>query len=320
MYVTQSFFHALIASIIAGRAIRMLGVGDPRIKQRFYIMAIIVPVVCFPIYQIITPDRGSILFRLDALFDSGRWLNVSLFGKVPLAAIFGAILLITSLIFIFQEMLPVMRHMFESKGGMPDAEPPQPGSRVSRALEGLGMDMPAIYIFDDDPMLFSRTGDDAAVFLSTGIIEKLSDEELQAAVAHELAHIRRSKRPLLMAAFLLRIPMFFNPIVMMEFRKAAHEEEKVCDDMAVAMTGGPAALAEAIKKFYHIEEAHNNAVRMTAAETAKAVEEHGHNLLLMGRVERLEKEGAQHAVKASSGWFEFIVTTGLVIGINYFVV
>ncbi len=56
-----------------------------------------------------------------------------------------------------------------------------------------GMPMPAIYIiYDTDPNAFS-TGRDpwhASIAVTSGLLHKLTREELQAAIAHEMAHIR----------------------------------------------------------------------------------------------------------------------------------
>ena len=49
------------------------------------------------------------------------------------------------------------------------------------------------------------------------LVGALSVEQLQAALAHEFAHVVRSRRPLLIAVYLLRIVMFFNPVVLVAF-------------------------------------------------------------------------------------------------------
>ncbi|MBI3189458.1 MAG: M48 family metalloprotease [Ignavibacteriales bacterium] len=64
-----------------------------------------------------------------------------------------------------------------------------------------GVTMPAIYIvYDTDPNAFS-TGRDpwhASIALTTGLLKKLNRAELQAVIAHEMAHIRNYDTRLMM--------------------------------------------------------------------------------------------------------------------------
>jgi Zn-dependent protease with chaperone function len=314
MYITQAVFHSLVATLIADRALVIWNIGNPRIKQRFSLIAIIFPLFSFPLYQLINPDRGSLSFRLDTLFDSHRWFNLNIAGKFPLGILFISLLVITALVFFFQELLPVLKHLKEAKEAFPEGEKPGSESIVARAVEGLCDEPPDIYIFDEEPFLFSRTGSRASIYVSTGLTEKLTLEELRASIAHEIAHIRRNKRPLLTVVFLLRVLMFFNPVVLFEFRRAVHEEEKICDDIAVSMTGKPEVLAEALRKF-HPEHGSDDSDEMP--QDGRSIIEHGHNLLLESRIRRLEKDYRQDQ---KSGWAVFVLVILFVTAVNYFVV
>ena len=81
--------------------------------------------------------------------------------------------------------------------------------RVYNLVENLcmqnGMTMPAIYIIDDDSLNAFASGINQktyAVTLSKGIIEKLSDEELEGVIAHELTHIRNRDTRLLIISII----------------------------------------------------------------------------------------------------------------------
>ena len=69
--------------------------------------------------------------------------------------------------------------------------------RVYNLVENLcmsqGMSMPAINVINDDSLNAFASGINSrtfAVTLTTGIIEKLDDDELESVIAHELTHIR----------------------------------------------------------------------------------------------------------------------------------
>ncbi len=318
MYITQAFFHSLIAAIIVDRSIQAWKISNPLIKQRFRFIVIVFPIFSFPVFQLINPDRGSISFRLEALFDANRWLNLELWEKIPVSLLFILILFITTLVFILQEVIPILMHTIESKKSTFEGERPDDDSIVYKALNSLPVEKPDVFIIDDDEfILFSATGSKAAIFLSTGLVNELNIEQLQAALAHEIAHITRSKRPLILLIFLLRILMFFNPVVLVDFRRVVQEDEKICDDIAISLTQKPHALSEALRKLYYTTEGLNPAQIQKFSNLRTSIEEYSHHLLIESRIERLE----QGPIYNTGGeWFKFILTLIVIIVINYFVV
>jgi Zn-dependent protease with chaperone function len=318
MYIAQSVCHSLISAIIVDRSLQSWKITNPVIRQRFSFIVILFPIFSFPIYQIINPERGSISFRLEALFDINRWLNLELWGKFPMGVIFIFILSLTAFVFFLQELIPILRHALESKKSGFEGEEPDKDSIVKKALESLPVKMPDIFIINDnDFLLFSGTGKNASIILSTGLVDVLNKEQIQAALAHEIAHIERSKRPLILMIFFLRVLMFFNPVILIEFRKIVQEDEKICDDIAVSLTQKPHALAETLRKLYYTTEK-LNPIRIGKLSNLRAtLDEYSHNLLIESRIARLE-EGSIN--KGDREWFKFSITLIVIMIINYFVV
>ncbi len=318
MYIAQAFSHSLIAALVVDRAIQAWGISSPLMRQRFSLIVILFPIVSFPLYQLMNPERGSISFRLGTLFDINRWLNLEIWGAVPVSLLFLFILLATSLVFFFQEMIPVVRHTLETRASDSEEEEAPDHPLVLKALEDLPGERPRVSILDDDELiLFSTTGKRPTVFLSSGLVETLDRGELQAAIAHEVAHISRNKRPLLVIVFVLRMLMFFNPVVLVEFRRMVQEEEKICDDIAVSLTRRPQALAEILRKFNHKGEEFALGEAKDISKLGTALEDYSHNVHLESRIKRLE-EGKAHG--AGGGWFKLFLTLAVIGVINYFVV
>lgn len=318
MFIVQSFFHALIAAIIVDRAIQAWRITSPIIKQRFRFIVIILPILSFPIYQILAPERGSISFRAEAIFDSSRWLNVELWGLLPLSHLFIAMLIITTAVFLFQELVPIIKHAFESKKKSFVKHDVQDSLVIRAALEGLPYDRPEIHIVNDDAfILFSTTGKKPTIFLSNTLIELLNADELRAAFAHEIAHIVRSKMPLLIVVFILRVIVFFNPVVLLEFRRAVQDEEKICDDEAVNMTQNPQILANTLKKISHKMEDNDPFNVKNLSNVKESIESYSYNMNIKSRVQRLENG----LVNQRGGEWLKLLLTGSVVGIlNYFIV
>ena len=318
MYMAQAFCHSVIAALIVDRAIQAWRISNPLIRQRFSLIVMVFPLLSFPVYQIINPDRGSLSFRLEALFDINRWLNMELWGKLPLSMIFILILSTTTLVFLFQEMVPILRHTIETWSASEEV-PSHDDPVIHRALALIPGEKPHVSVIDDDDelILFSTTVKTPTIFLSTGLIRGLSIDEIQAAIAHEIAHIRRNRRPLLIIIYLLRILMFFNPVVLVEFRRIVQEEEKVCDDIAVSLTQKPHALAKILEKF-NLE---TDALRLDKMKNLSAlstvVEDYSHNIHMESRIIRLEKGTG---LQSGGQWGRFFVTVVVIFLINYFIV
>ncbi len=318
MYIAQAFCHSLVAALIVDRAIQAWGITSPMVRQRFSLIVVLFPIVSFPLYQIMNPNRGSVSFRLESLFDINRWLNLDLWGIVTVNILFILMLLVTSLVFLFQEMIPILKHTLESRESSSEEEETADNPIVKKALENFPGRKPRVSVIGDDEfILFSTTGKSPTIFLSSRLVETLDADQLQAAIAHEVAHIERNKRPLLLVVYLIRMLMFFNPVVLVEFRRMVQEEEKICDDMAVGMTQNPGALAEILRKFDYRREDLDLRKMKSLSTLSVSLEDYSHNVHLGGRIRRLE-QGLERP--AGGEWVKFLLTLVVIGVINYFVV
>lgn len=125
---------------------------------------------------------------LAALFGGLGWL----LGGLTTAALFAfCALLGAGVVYRYGD-----RALLGMLGARPYAvaEDPMLGSIVETAAARLGVRAPKVYLLDDGfPRLLSvgRGPSSAAVAVSAGALRTLRREELEAAIAHELAHVRR---------------------------------------------------------------------------------------------------------------------------------
>jgi len=288
-YAAQSFCHSIVAAILSEQTIKAWNIENPRLRQHFRLFTIIFPILSYPLFQLINQDRRSALFRINSLFDISRWLALDAFGLFPLGYLLLVVLVLTSLVFLVQEMFPVMMHAFDSgardHGGSPLSLEPF----LENASYELSIKKPEVIVLDEEePLLFSSTGRNPVIYLSSGLTCILSADQLQAALAHEMAHIARSRRPLLIAVFVLRGLMFFNPVTLVKFRQLVRDEEKICDDIAVSLTGDPAALAAALKIFHHPVNDTQETTHEDGRKITGTIEDYSHSLQLESRIRRLE--------------------------------
>ncbi|MBF0505948.1 MAG: M48 family metalloprotease [Nitrospirae bacterium] len=314
--------HSVIASVLIDCAFVAWDLRSPRVKQRFRFMVIFLPVVSFPMFQLLFPGRGDVYFRLGSLLDSNRWLFLEVWGGVPVLKVLLVIPAITAAVFVLQELVPIVISQLEQMreaGETVDDEVDGPMARkVAGAMAGLPFNENCVEIFDDeDLVLFSNTGFNPRIYVSTGLIKSFSTDHLQAAFAHEIGHIQRSRKPTLILAYLIRTLMFYNPVAMVEFRKLAQEEEKVCDDIAIALTGKPEAVVEAVNMLRPAPEEFIPAKhRRSFREIVSAFEQYSLDVLLKSRVQRIGQ-----SLRSEPDWgVPYFITMTLIIGINYYVV
>jgi hypothetical protein len=95
------------------------------------------------------------------------------------------------------------------------------------------------------------------------------------------------------------------------------EDEKICDEMAASLTKKPLELAGALRKLYLGAGPSTDVRPKKSGKTADRIEEYSHRLNIEGRISRLE---GGPAPGPGGEWPVFLLTLGVVIVINYFVV
>ncbi len=150
---------------------------------------------------------------------------------------------------------------------------------VNRLTQRAGLPMPALYIIPEDQPNAFATGRDyehAAVAVTEGLLNLLTDEEVEAVIAHELSHIKHYDMLIGTVAatiagaiaMLAQFGMFFgggdrdrpNPIVMIALMiimplvatiiqmTVSRNREYMADEGAARMTGHPEWLQSALLK------------------------------------------------------------------------
>ena len=84
------------------------------------------------------------------------------------------------------------------------------------------------------------------VFVPAGLLARAPADQLEALLAHELAHIARKDWLWNGVQCAVETLLFFHPAVWWLGKRIRQEREHACDDLAVAACGNPLALAEAL--------------------------------------------------------------------------
>jgi Zn-dependent protease with chaperone function len=320
MYMVQSVVHSMVTLLIIEVSLRIWRVSTVEERFRYRLLVILLPFLMFPIFQFVDPRRGSFYFVQDrAFFSSMRWLGIDLLGIFPVAYAFFFIALAVSALVIVQEIVPIVRDLFARKGGAVQ-EGLCPCSQLEQMVAEMSDDLkiakPSVMIIESEsPLIYTAGTTNHTIVVSCSLIEVLDIRQLRTALAHELAHIVRRSTVTTMFVFLVRLCMFYNPVSLLQFRRLIQDDEQICDDITVSITGDAQALASALTMF-SLDLPRHAAHRFS--DLKDAIETTSHNLRLSERISRLE--AANPVEQHSAGWGRYALTLLTIVLVNYFVV
>ena len=143
------------------------------------------------------------------------------------------------------------------------------------------------------------------ILLPASTLAGLTPRQLEAILAHELAHIRRHDYLVNLVQTLVETLLFYHPAVWWLSRRIRVERENCCDDLAVSLCGDPYAYARALAD---LEERRGERGRLALAASGGS---------LLQRVRRLIGAPASHAGRGP-GWLAgtaaVLVLAGIVAG------
>ena len=125
-----------------------------------------------------------------------------------------------------------------------DGEIPELESLVSTLSKKAGISTPKILITEDlRPDAFTMgQGPSASLVFSIGLLANANPDEMEAVVAHEIAHLKNRDGLLKLLVGWLRLFSFYNPIAHMSAGEVERERELLADQTAVDILGDPGKL------------------------------------------------------------------------------
>jgi len=90
------------------------------------------------------------------------------------------------------------------------------------------------------------------ILVPAGVLMNLTPEQVEAIVAHELAHVRRNDYLMNLLQTAVETVLFYHPAVWWVSRRVRQERENCCDDLAVEVCGNATAYARALAELEHL--------------------------------------------------------------------
>lgn len=223
LFVSPFVLHVLVAG---GLAFAVVALFDglltlaPRVRMVLYAAVLAVPILSFLVYF------THIFGRCSRLFGPFAW-RICTMGRVyagflaPFTLTLLGVYLLARLGQHYRSPLCISR----------PADDAAATERVTRALADIAQASqiriavlsncyPAAYVRDDIP---------PTLCVTTGLLEQLSDAELWATLAHEVAHVR-GRDQLWNLVFLLKEVAFFSPLTHLAYARYCQAREEAADD------------------------------------------------------------------------------------------
>jgi Zn-dependent protease with chaperone function len=161
-----------------------------------------------------------------------------------LIAALGLALYLRDLVPAFRQGCRVRSHV---GGGAPRGD--EVARRVAAHAKRLGVPVPRTSLVADDEAVYlcCRGVSSPSIVVSSGALEALSTEELDAALAHEVGHLAERHLAFGWGLIAIRSLLFFNPVAQILGRSAVLEMERAADDISVDVTGRRASSSALVK-------------------------------------------------------------------------
>ena len=262
-FAGQAILHATIAALLIEALLRLWRVEDPGERLALRWVAMAAPMALTLAYVLLAPIRSTAAFAEGwALFAGVHWNELRIGGAGMASAATIALSAVGTALYL-RDAVPFLADRIgrqATETGLPWDHPAC--RRVRDALETVtaaGPERPsAITVVDlASPVLLCSGVDRTTILISTGTLARLDDDELRAALAHEVAHLV-TRDPLAgWWLITLRTLQFFNPVVQIVARQAVQELERRAD-IAVARQGQARGLAGAVQRLSLAPEVHSD--------------------------------------------------------------
>jgi Zn-dependent protease with chaperone function len=261
-------FPSVIISILLSFsiyiALKVIKVRDPKFISVLYLVPMCAPLIIYALFyppSYILPGRtldlipqikgdfifGNILFRNSLLKVLGiQYLFIAdMFCLAGLS--FGAILL-AFLYFFGSKIVCRLQGVVE----LTPQEYPDLISITNRLAERAGISMPRLGITEDlRPNAFTiGWGRRTMIVVTLGLLKVLDGIELEAVMAHEMAHIRNQDFHFLALISSLKAISFYNPLVYILSPAIRKERELLADNTGTQLLGSSDAFGLALTKIW----------------------------------------------------------------------
>ncbi len=252
-FLLTNFVQGALALVWCAGLRGAVGARSYAFRARLLEWVLIFPVFVFVLQQVAqqifsAQTADSFVFaRIDL------WL-ASISGEghglgFPIKLALGFLWTLTTLIFVVQEVAPLFaRQTGALQTSVPHPRLEQSKLRICKNLSGVTLAF-AVRVYEEEGLnAFLKGLFRPVLYVSSGLMSKLNDEELDAVLGHEWAHLYYGGPLRMLVIWFLRALQAANPAALIAFRSLVETREKACDELAGWITKNPEAMLSALRK------------------------------------------------------------------------
>lgn len=268
-FLSRYLYAILFSALVSTSALSMLGLTDKRAYNKrtaililsllgSFLIAISTTSIC--VAHWLTMSYGAI----DHIFCTNitlSYLSAICTGWITMMSVFFSLALlcatvnyyfIDKIVFKFYHIKPLNRNQAKVLFRI-----------VANLSQKAGVEVPRVGLMEcSTPRIFSvGRSQRSTIVLSIGLLETLSTSEIEASLAHEIAHIKNKDCLIKSLASTFKFAVPFNFLGCLIEPAVSRNREFLADEVGVKMTGRPLALISALVKLYaHFEVSPQNQI------------------------------------------------------------
>jgi len=330
-HVGLAILYGCVAAAFVEGLLRAWRVSAPTHRLALRGIALLVPIVLPALLSFAAPFRSDDAFATRwALFAGAHWETLSV-GGMGFASLATLVFAATGVVFFLRDAVPFLTGRIPADRRDTTLPPSHPAHHrlqtVTQRASAAGSNVPPSeqepiasagslsrgitlqLIGAAEPVLYCSGLVRPVVTVSLGTMDRLDDEELAAAVAHELAHVEWKDPALGWLLMAIRALQVFNPATQVVARQIVQEIENRADRQ-VASRGSGAALARAIAKLSSADPVRSDLAEAPAPALFASLIHHAVSHAALVRCERL-LAGADAAPPGPGVWHITAAAVGL---------
>ncbi len=314
VWVSQVYFFALesilesaIIYLIVRIVWRVFKLRNPAMVSRFLLLPLVIPVLLSPILHMLFPPLEP-LALIEQIEHAFPMLEVIQHR----AALFAPLLLIVFVCLfglnVAQWLVVALREARSDTPGR-SLHSVQPATLAARLADQFGVHHPQLIVSQRRPGTAHVFGlRRPIIVLGQNWLTRLDSSELEAVVAHELAHFKRGDNWQMLIAKVCRDVMFFNPLAQHIYRELSAAREEAADDLALRITHQPMALASCLLKFCRGQQLEPTGAGSSLVEQPHDLESRIQRLIANAYMDQLDQE-------AKGLFYALLITLTLVLSV-----
>jgi len=251
----MGFVFTLLACSIACIVSEVFLLNNPRAKSLIYLAPLFAPLTAFLVYpnpltmfsmqvsNAASTRPGIVTFATQP--PTGA-LTISVFGVLSLIGLAISVVYLIVMYTVGDKVVSRLCGVIQ----LTPQEDPQLHGLVNRLSRRMQISPPIVGIIEDlkpNAFTFGR-GKKRTLVCSIGLLELLDEREIEAALAHELAHVKNRDFNLKALTSVLKIASFYNPLVYLTSSAVSRQREMLADETASKSLTNPEYLGRTLIK------------------------------------------------------------------------